>query len=259
MAINYNLYMCGLSDTGCTRTYNEDAIAWQADCGLAVLADGMGGHNAGDVASRMCVDLLSADLVETLSKPLKIRANKDMSRHATLLRRAINHANEAVFAAAEANADYKGMGTTLVTTLFYADKVILAHVGDSRIYRLRNRELAQVTSDHSLIQELLDKGVISAEDAADNPYGHVITRALGVQASLVAEIRELEAQSGDVYLLCSDGLSDLVGDDEIRDTLIAASGSWERAAQRLVDLANQHGGVDNISVVLVAVGARVLR
>jgi len=255
MTSRFSLYMAGLSDTGLARDHNEDAISWDAERGLALLADGMGGHKAGDVASRLCLESLNDYLLPSLGKPLRLRPNKGVSKHATLARRAANRANGAVFEFAEQNPECRGMGTTLVLAMFFDDRVVLAHVGDSRIYRLRGNELQAVTADHSLVRELLDKGVISEEEAEDNPYSHVITRAVGVRKRVQVEVQELEARPGDVYLLCSDGLSDLVPDEDIGSTLQAAMGSWDRAAQRLIDLANQHGGRDNISVVLVAVGA----
>jgi protein phosphatase len=255
MASKFTLYMAGQTDTGRAREHNEDAISWDLERGLALLADGMGGHNAGDVASRMTLDSLNDTLLAALDKPLRLRPNKGVSRHATLLRRAINYANTAVFEFAAANPECKGMGTTLVAALLYDDKVVVAHVGDSRLYRLRSGELMQITADHSLVRELLDKGAITAEEAEDNPYSHVITQAVGIRARLTPEVQEMNAEPGDVYLLCSDGLTDLVDDALIGETLQAASGNWSRAAQHLVDLANQRGGHDNISVLLVAVGA----
>ena len=254
MKPRFSVHISGLSDTGRAREHNEDAIAWDEACGLAVLADGMGGHNAGDVASRMCIEQLTGHLLPLLSRPLRLNPNKGMSKHATLVRRAVNKANLAIFENAEANLERKGMGTTLVLALFYGDRVVVAHVGDSRIYRLRGRSLEPVTADHSLVRELLEKGVISPEEVKNNPYGHVITKAVGIREKVVPEVQEFEAQAGDVFLLCSDGLTDLVDDAVIEDTLVAAMGNWDRAVQRLIDLANNNGGRDNISVVLAALG-----
>ncbi|HEC18244.1 MAG TPA: Stp1/IreP family PP2C-type Ser/Thr phosphatase [Gammaproteobacteria bacterium] len=252
--IAYTVAMAGITDTGRAREHNEDAIAWDESRGLALLADGMGGHNAGDVASRLCIDTLNEILLPTLDKPLRLRPNKHMSRHATLARRAVNKANTAIYENAEANPARKGMGTTLAMVLFYDDKAVVAHVGDSRVYRLRGRELEQITADHSLVRELLEKGVISAEEAEDNPYSHVITKAVGVRPRVVAEVQEFATQPGDVFLLCSDGLTDLVDERDIAEALGAFAGHWQRAAQHLVDLANNHGGRDNISVVIAALG-----
>ncbi|MCK4586559.1 MAG: serine/threonine-protein phosphatase, partial [Gammaproteobacteria bacterium] len=154
------------------------------------------------------------------------------------------------------NQDRKGMGTTLVVTLFYEDRVVVAHVGDSRVYRLRSNTLEQMTADHSLVRELLEKGAISEEEAVDNPYSHVITRAVGIRPRVPVEIHEYDVLPGDTFLLCSDGLTDRVSDREIEETLVAAEGLWERATQRLIDLANNKGGHDNISVILAGVGEK---
>lgn len=255
MTSRFRLYMAGLSDTGLNRAHNEDYIAWDESRGLAVLADGMGGHQAGDVASRLCVETLNDVLLPALDKPLRLRPNKGVSRHATLVRRAVNKANGVVFAAAEDNPACRGMGTTLVMALFYDDKIVVAHVGDSRLYRLRAGQLTALTEDHSLVRELLEQGAIAPEEARNNPYSHVITQAVGVRANITPEVQELAAMPGDIYLLCSDGLTDMVQDAEIRDGLMATQGNWSRAAQHLVDVANRHGGRDNVSVVIAAVGA----
>ena len=257
MASHFQLYLAGLTDKGPARNHNEDAISWDINWGFAILADGMGGHNAGDVASRMCVDKLSSMLSSSLGKSIdSLRPNKGVSKHATLVRRLISKANTAVYENSLDNKEREGMGATLVTTLFYDDKVVIAHLGDSRIYRLRKKKLEQLTTDHSLVQELLDKGVISDEEVEDNPYSHVITQAVGIRPKVVAEVNEYDVMPGDVFLLCSDGLTDMVNDEEIKESLLAADGHWDRACQHLVDLANQHGGHDNISVILAGVGAR---
>lgn len=255
MTSNFTLYMAGQTDVGQAREHNEDAISWDFQRGLAMLADGMGGHNAGDVASQMCLEKLNLILASALDKSLSsIRPNKDVSREATLVRRAINKANTAVFEDAAENKDRKGMGTTLVVMLFYDNRVVVAHVGDSRVYRLRSNKLEQITADHSLVRELLEKGAISAEEAVDNPYSHVITRAVGIRPRVPVEIHEYDVLPGDTFLLCSDGLTDMVNDEEIEKTLVASEGRWEKATQRLIDLGNQNGGHDNISVVLAGVG-----
>jgi serine/threonine protein phosphatase PrpC len=257
MASHYQLYFAGLTDTGQARKHNEDAISWDFNRGFALLADGMGGHNAGDVASRMCIDKLNSLLASSLDKSIdNLRPNKGVSKHATLLRRLISKANTTVYENSLDNKEREGMGATLASILFYDDRVVIAHLGDSRVYRLRKKELEQLTIDHSLVQELLDKGVISDEEVVDNPYSHVITQAVGIRPKVVAEINEYEVMPGDVFLLCSDGLTDMVNDEEIKDSLLVADGHWDQASQHLVDLANQHGGHDNISVILASVGAR---
>lgn len=250
----FTLTMVGQTDAGRSRDHNEDAISWDQERGLAMLADGMGGHNAGDVASRLCLESLDAELRSALDKPLTIESGDD-DPQANLLQHVVISANHAVCRAAQENTAHQGMGTTLVALLFYGERVVVAHVGDSRVYRLRGSVLDQITADHSLIQELMTRGMMTAEQAEDSSYGHVVTRAIGSDGEVVPDIQELALNAGDVFLLCSDGLSDLVVDKAIADTLLAASGHWERAAQHLIDLANHNGGTDNISVVLVAVGA----
>ena len=257
MTSHFTLYMAGQTDVGQAREHNEDAISWDFQHGLAMLADGMGGHNAGDVASRLCLEKLDTILASALDKSLsKLRPNKGVSREATLVRRSINKANTAIYENSLDNQDRKGMGTTLVMALFYDNRVVVAHIGDSRVYRLRKNKLTQVTADHSLVRELLEKGAISAEEAIDNPYSHVITKAVGIQPRVIPEIHEYSVLPGDTFLLCSDGLTDRVSDKEIEETLVAAGGLWEKAVQRLIDLANQYGGHDNISVILVGVGGK---
>ena len=254
MTSHFTLFMAGKTDTGRKRDHNEDFIAWDAERGLALLADGMGGHNAGDVASRMSVESIEMNLLAALEQPLPDSAEDDVSSLANLLNQAVNAANSAVFAAGEENEQQKGMGTTLVALMLHDERAVAAHVGDSRLYRLHGRELSAVTSDHSLVRQMMEEGVMTEEEAQESPFTHVITQAVGVREAVNAEIQEFEAQAGDVYLLCSDGLTDMVKDSEIEETLVAAQGNWERAAQRLVDQANQQGGRDNISVVIVGIG-----
>ncbi len=254
MTSHFTLFMAGKTDTGLKRDHNEDFIAWDAERGLALLADGMGGHRAGDVASRMSVEHIEKSLQAALARPLPDAAEGEASPLAGLLEQAIVEANSSVLAAGEENAEQKGMGTTIVALMLHGERVLVAHVGDSRLYRLHGRELSAVTRDHSLVRQMMEEGLMSEEEAHHSPFTHVITQAVGARETVDVEIQEFEARAGDIYLLCSDGLSDLVSEAEIADTLLAAQGNWERAAQRLVDLANQHGGRDNISVVIVGIG-----
>lgn len=252
--IQCSVHVTGMTDIGRVRNHNEDAIAWDVAHGFALLADGMGGHNAGDVASHLCLEILSETLQVALDKPLLSHPDKNASQHTTLVRCSVNRANTVIFDNAETNPEHKGMGTTLAMVLFYENKVVVAHVGDSRVYRLRGDMLEQITADHSLVGELLKKGTISAEEAENNSCRHIITRAMGLRSRVVSEIQELETRPGDVFLLCSDGLTDLVSDAAIAETLLATGGGWSRAAQYLIDLANNNGGRDNISVVIAALG-----
>jgi serine/threonine protein phosphatase PrpC len=253
---HFNLYMAGVTDTGIRREHNEDYLAWDDDHALAILADGMGGHNAGDVASRLCVMSLQENILSVLDEPPSATEAEGMSHYASLVKEAIGQANTLVYETAEKDPTCKGMGTTVVVVLFYDAKAVVAHVGDSRVYRLHKNHLEAVTADHSLVKELLAQGTISPEEAEENPFAHVITRAVGVRPQVEAEVQELDVTAGDVFLLCSDGLTDMVEDAAIEDTLKAAQGNWQRAAQHLVDLANQAGGRDNISVLIAALGPK---
>lgn len=252
MSSRYRLSISGLTDTGRVRSHNEDYIRWDEDIGLAVVADGMGGHNAGEVASRMATERLFEILTPRLERALNLRPNKGLSRHATLLHRAINKANDAVYQAARREAAYVGMGTTLVATLFYANKVVIAHIGDSRCYRFRNGLLERLTSDHSFAQEMVDKGA-SEELIQSSPYRNTLTRAVGVKNKVKAEIRELEIAPGDRFLLCSDGLTGMLDDPAISTLLQDGSADQVETVGRLVKEANLRGGADNLSVLIAGV------
>ncbi|NIR61228.1 MAG: Stp1/IreP family PP2C-type Ser/Thr phosphatase [Gammaproteobacteria bacterium] len=254
--IDFPLSIAGLTDTGRVRERNEDAIAWDAEIGAVLLADGMGGHSAGDVASHLALDTLHEVLRPALERPLRIRPNRDMSRHATLVRRAINKANERIHAVAQQDPARAGMGTTLAMALFHDARVVIGHVGDSRVYRLRGGRLERLTSDHSVAEELVRQGAMGEEDVAASPYRHVITRALGLEPKVTATIEEHEVVTGDVFLLCSDGLSDLVADAELEAVLtgLDPDSTWDQAVHALAERANALGGEDNISVIIVQAG-----
>ena len=237
------------------RAHNEDAL-FTDPLGLAVLADGMGGYNAGEVASGIAVKVLADGMLPTLKRgtPLgKVDIASGHTHAAQMLQQYISLANKSIFDAASARPECAGMGTTLVVNVFYESRVCVAHVGDSRCYRLRGDRLEQLTKDHSLLQEQIDSGLITAEQARYSLNKNLVTRALGIEALVPAEISEYRLETGDIYLLCSDGLTDMVEPDSIRTMLVAGRGNLTQAAQQLVDAANQNGGRDNVSVVLVRV------
>ena len=238
--------ICTLTDPGLTRDNNEDAIAIDALTGLCILADGMGGYNAGEVASGMAAAFIKSEMARWL-------AQTGMNSNAREVRRAleicVENANHSIFNAANSNPQYRGMGTTLVMGVFQGNRVTLGHIGDSRCYRVRSDSLQQLTKDHSLLQEQLDAGLISVEDAQTSLNRNLVTRALGVEEIVMVEINEFRVEVGDCYLLCSDGLTDMVNDADIA-TIFLGSGSLEQKAARLVQQANDNGGRDNISVVL---------
>ncbi|MFA5026421.1 MAG: Stp1/IreP family PP2C-type Ser/Thr phosphatase [Candidatus Methylomirabilota bacterium] len=244
------------SDVGRRRTGNEDSFCLAPELKLFVVCDGMGGHAAGEVASRLAVETIHEFMDKYLAGedlPLIGEPRADCARSSNFLLSSIRMANKAIFDAAQGRAEYQGMGTTLVAVLGLGSQAALAHVGDSRIYRVRNGEIAQVSKDHSVVQMQLDRGVITRADAAESQYRHMITRALGLKDAVEIDLVEEPALAGDVYLLCSDGLSDLVDDEEMLAVVAGNAGQLDAACQALVDLANQKGGDDNITVMLVGV------
>ena len=255
MNLSQALEIATCTDPGMVRSHNEDSVAADASIGVAVLADGMGGYNAGEVASGMATTVLTAELQQLLASGEGRVMNGDAGRaHAeSILRTEIAKANASIYQAAQSQPQYAGMGTTLVVALFYDNRVTVAHIGDSRVYRLRGDELVQITKDHSLLQEQIDSGMITPEQARFSQNKNLVTRALGIDPTVDAEIREYQTRPGDLWLLCSDGLNDMVSDEDIGMTLQALSGNLQLAAQQLVQMANDNGGRDNVSVVLVRV------
>ena len=244
-----------LTDTGRVREHNEDAIGSNPDIGLMVLADGMGGYNAGEVASGIAVQIVSE-----LAEEGALRENRDeidphsgLMRQSIVLRDAVYRANKIIYQTAQSQTHCEGMGTTIVAAMFYDNKISIAHVGDSRAYRLRGGKFEQVTLDHSLLQELVDRGFYSAEEAQRSTNRNYVTRALGVEAAVEVEVHEHEVLQDDVYLLCSDGLPDMVEDEDIHLTITTFNASLDVVGKQLIELANDHGGRDNVSVMLAQV------
>jgi len=255
MSLKGKLLCVGLTDTGRVREHNEDTIAWDANLGLLVLADGMGGYNAGEVASGIAVKTIVNLVREALENEDLMAADpaSGMSRTAIILRDAIVRANKIIFQTARTQPNCEGMGTTVVGALFHDNRVTVAHVGDSRLYRLRGTGFEQITLDHSLLQELVDRGFYSPEEAQRAANKNYVTRALGVEAGVEVEIQEHPAQRGDIYMLCSDGLSDMVEDDDIHLTINTFGANLDTVAKQLIQLGNDNGGKDNISVLLAQV------
>jgi protein phosphatase len=236
-----------LLDTGRARSNNEDSVAIDEACALAVLADGMGGYNAGEVASGMATSFIRAELGRWLREEGHGAGEPDVRRAMDIC---VDNANRAIFNAANSNPQYAGMGTTLVVAVFRDAQLVLGHVGDSRTYRLRERKLQQITRDHSLLQEQIDAGLITPEQAAFSANKNLVTRAVGVEDTVLLEVHAHDVRSGDLYLICSDGLSDMLSDAAIGQ-LLAGDSALQSTARALVDAANDAGGRDNISVVLV--------
>ena len=233
-------------DPGRARSNNEDSVATDAAVSLAVLADGMGGYNAGEVASHMATSFIGTELGRWLGEAGSQASDADVRRAMDIC---VDNANRAIFNAANSNPQYAGMGTTLVLAVFRDDRLMLGHVGDSRCYRLRGGRLQQITRDHSLLQEQIDAGLITPEQAAFSANKNLVTRAVGVEDTVLLETHQHEVQPGDLYMLCSDGLSDMV-DDAGLGQLLQAHASLQECAQALVDAANDAGGKDNISLIL---------
>ena len=238
----------GMSDVGLSREHNEDSIRWDRELGLVMLADGMGGHNAGEVASDLAVTSIHDALLDVLTPEMletKVIKCEDAVRESVI------YANEEIFEQAQERVECAGMGTTIVLTLFHESFVTWANVGDSRIYRLRNAELSQITQDHSLVQEMVDNGYLSQEEALISTSRNLITRALGIAPEVEVDVTTEDLDQDDVFLLCSDGLTDLVSNAEILETIMSLRDNMDDAAKRLIELANEKGGTDNISVILI--------
>jgi len=242
------------TDPGMVRSHNEDSVFGNPNRGLVILADGMGGYNAGEVASGMATTVLSTELETAFAacSPDATRADGTSCAHAAI-REQVAKTNSAIYNAAESQPQYAGMGTTLVLALFHDNRLTAAHIGDSRLYRLRGEAFEQITRDHSLLQEQIDAGMISAEDARHSQNKNLVTRALGVDPEVEPEIHDHDVLPGDVYLLCSDGLNDMVEDEEMALTLQTLGANLELAALQLIQMANDNGGRDNVSVILVKV------
>ncbi|MDP2195577.1 MAG: Stp1/IreP family PP2C-type Ser/Thr phosphatase [Rhodocyclaceae bacterium] len=250
------LEMAVCSDTGRVRQLNEDSVLANPVLGLAILADGMGGYNAGEVASSMATAVLGSELehlFDTHPPCQLVASGRSFAEDA--LADVIARTNATIYQAAQSQAQYTGMGTTLVAVQFYDDRLLVAHIGDSRLYRLRGGELQQLTRDHSLLQEQIDTGMITAGQARFSKNKNLVTRALGVEPTVNTEMNEYDVLPGDIYLLCSDGLNDMMEDEGIAMTLSALSINLPLCAAQLVEQANDHGGRDNVSVVLVKIQA----
>lgn len=242
----------GLSDKGMVRSNNEDSICTDYSTGLVVVADGMGGYKAGEIASGIAVKTIRDQIQSGLDEARKRLglSESGYTHESMLLRNAIVRANEIIHDTAKSQPQCEGMGTTVVACLFHDNRVSIAHVGDSRLYRLRRGTFEQVTRDHSLLQELVSRGFYTPEEARKSLNKNLVTRALGVEPVVQVDVQEDVALVGDIYLLCTDGLNDMVEDADIHLTMDTFSANLETMAQQLIKQANDNGGRDNVSVVL---------
>jgi protein phosphatase len=253
MAYHVELQIAAKTDVGLVRQQNEDAIAHNLETGLVILADGMGGYNAGEVAS----EIATTTLKEYLNSQLQGRSWGDSSNHSKFIQQilvgSVERANSEILTAARSEPQYSGMGTTVVAAVFHQNRLTVAHVGDSRAYRMRRGELVPITRDHSLLQEQIDAGLVDPEWARFSLNRNLITRAVGVDHSVEVEVHDHVTEVGDLYLLCSDGLSDMLSIHEIGDILNDTSSNLQLCCDSLVAHANQNGGRDNTSVILIKV------
>ena len=243
-----------ITDVGRKRKGNEDSLFLNPEQNLFVVADGMGGHAAGEVASKIAVDAINEFVCLTsgdqeITWPFGLDEN--MSYDGNRLKTAVRFANRKVLEATKQKTEYEGMATTVAAALVDGETVNLAHVGDSRVYMIRDSILTQLTSDHSWVNEQIQSGVISADQARSHPLRNVVTRALGGKADLLVDMQVQTMRSGDILLLCSDGLTTMIPDDEIARVLNEHDGDIEAGANALVDAANARGGEDNITVMLL--------
>jgi protein phosphatase len=244
------------SDMGRVRKNNEDAFIANPTLGIFAVADGMGGHASGEVASRIAVESLQDFLARAgreKNGPITEDRTAVLSSPANLLVNGFRLANQRIYKSSLEKEEYKGMGTTLVAVYLSGSSAIVAHVGDSRLYQIRGQAIEQVTEDHSLVWEQYKQGLIPKAALSSSPNKNIITRALGLQPTVDVAVQERIPQPGDSLILCSDGLSDLVLEEEILTISNEASGDFDRACNELTRLANQRGGKDNITVLLIQI------
>lgn len=243
----------GLTHVGRQRQHNEDSFRVEDDAKLFLVADGMGGHAAGEVASRIAVDSISEFILhsKTDDGTWPHAYDEHYRRSTNRLMAAVRLANTRVLEAMRKDARLRGMGTTVVASLVDGDIFSVAHVGDSRAYLIRDHQLSRITNDHSWVFEQVQAGMLTEAEAEKHPLRNVITRALGGALQVAPDASEIEARPGDVYLLCSDGLTGMVPEDEILKVVTENDGDLKRACQALIEAANEHGGLDNVTAVLV--------
>ncbi len=244
----------GSTDVGLLRTHNEDCFAVSDRDQLYVLADGMGGHNHGEVASRIAVNSIFEYIssVNDNDSTLPLSYDANLRQHSNSLKRSIHTAHDRVLKAIREDGSLLGMGTTIVTAMQKERVLTIAHVGDSRGYRLRNGHLELLTQDHTWVNEQVVAGYLSEEQAKSHPLKNVVTRALGGDSDILVDVLETDARPGDLFLLCSDGLTTMLSDEEIHERMVMDT-SLEETCRRLIHDSNARGGFDNVTVVLLKV------
>ncbi len=245
----------GLTDTGLLRTHNEDCFDIDDDHQVYIVADGMGGHNHGEVASRVSVDSIREFISQSVDHDgtLPIGYDASLQAHSNRLKRSIHVAHDQVLAAIREDGTLLGMGTTIVGAMLQNEVMAMAHVGDSRGYRLRDGHLELLTQDHTWVNEQVVAGYLSEEQAKSHPLKNVVTRALGGDSEIVVDVMETDVRSGDLFLLCSDGLTTMLSDQEIHERITTPGDTLAEICHRMVQDANARGGFDNVTVVVLRV------
>lgn len=244
--MSYKVLAFGLSDVGLVRQNNEDAWGAVPEQGFFALADGMGGHQAGEIAARECI----ASICKIVKKSKGRKKKTTLTEARSSIQHAIAQVNDIIFKMGLANPDLRGMGTTLCAMQFHEQGVIYAHIGDSRIYRVNNGKLTQMTSDHSLMRELIDLGQLSEGQAPEFLYKNIITKAIGTEPKIDPSIQISDVADKDTFMMCSDGLSDMLSPEEM-ETILNKGLTVAQTAKALVNAAKDKGGFDNITVVLI--------
>jgi serine/threonine protein phosphatase PrpC len=248
--MGFHFKIGAMTDVGKVRAINEDHFSVEQDLGLFMVADGLGGQNAGEVASKMAIEIVKGHL-DSNKGPLVGEYKEEFSRDTNRMLSGIRLANSAIYESGQNNSEQQGMGTTISSVHITGDVLSLAHVGDSRIYRIRGDRVERLTADHSLVQEELKLGLITEEEAAQSKHKNVITRALGAEEAIVIDADEQVLFDRDKILLCTDGLTDMVGEENIEGIILRNGDDPQKACEELVDTANEKGGIDNITVILV--------
>ena len=243
------LRIAGYTHAGMRREYNQDHIGFDQELGIAVLADGMGGHKAGEIAAHMTVKFVLEKLRKFVLQKTSVSITG--SQLLEFVSTTISSSNAEIFRTQQEQELYKGMGTTIVATLIIGSHIYVGHVGDSRLYLYRNRKVKRLTKDHSVVQDLIDRGFYTEREAREANVGHVVTRAMGTKSAVDVDTAEIPRLPYDLLMLCSDGLTDMVSDWQIAETIAENITDLDLAAKKLIALANQNGGKDNISVILM--------
>ncbi|MEZ7830082.1 MAG: Stp1/IreP family PP2C-type Ser/Thr phosphatase [Gammaproteobacteria bacterium] len=243
------LRIAGYTHAGMRREYNQDHIGFDQELGIAVLADGMGGHKAGEIAAHMTVKFVLEKLQKFVLQKTSVSITG--SQLLEFVSTTISSSNAEIFRTQQEQEAYKGMGTTIVATLVIGSHIYVGHVGDSRLYLYRNRKVKRLTKDHSVVQDLIDRGFYTEREAREANVGHVVTRAMGTKSAVDVDTAEVPRLPYDLLMLCSDGLTDMISDWQIAETIAENITDLDLAAKKLIALANQNGGKDNISVILM--------